>query len=176
MRSLSLIRRTGSHMLRSPMCGERRGSSQPSPSSFARISAVGIALAASLVWPRASLPAQARPDGSTDSVSTCLRFMFSPWTPALAWHEAGHQNAMDSSRVARDDAGRGWAAPTPVVSDTILMLFPPWWPAGVSIQVGLKQLATRDTVVGEARALIADANRPVPTSRARVWRVPCGSR
>lgn len=111
--------------------------------------------------------AQAGDDG------TCLRFTFGTWTPSLDWARAGHPG-IDTAGVARDEAGRGWASQAGVSSgDTVLVLFPPWWAAGVSVSLGTKPAAIGDTVTGRATALVADAAITSPTSRVRAWRVAC---
>jgi hypothetical protein len=117
-----------------------------------------------------------RAGAQADTASTCLRFTFGAWTPALDWQGAGHGRSIDSTHVARDANGRPWAAPTGgsgAPGDTVLMLFPPWWPAGVSIEMRTADFARGDTVTGKATALVADARRVSPVAKARVWRVAC---
>lgn len=118
--------------------------------------------------PRASARAQA-PAG------TCLAFEFGTWAPPLDWSAAGH-----SGRPASHDPlapnGRSWAAELPSGADTLLILFPDWWPAGVSLAFPRRLTTTADTLRGVARALVADSRLPVPTAPVRAWTVPCGKR
>jgi hypothetical protein len=53
-----------------------------------------------------------------------------------------------------------------------LLLFPSWWPAGVTVRFSL--VPGRDSTRGEARAFVADGRVEPPTSLVTVWRVPCG--
>lgn len=124
-----------------------------------------------------TLPLRAQEAVARDDVPTCLRFTFGPWTPALDWKTAGHRGAPDSSHVGRTPEGRGWAAPSAAnATDTVLVLFPAFWPAGVLLEFDPRALTASDTVTGKATALVADAHRPSPVSRARVWRVACAVR
>jgi len=126
------------------------------------------------LMPRALAAQDASPAADTP---TCLRFTFGAWTPALDWKLAGHRGAADSTHVGHTPEGRGWAAPASGQNaDTVLVLFPGFWPAGVSLTFDPRALSAADTVIGKATALVADANKPSPVSRARVWRVPCTAR
>jgi hypothetical protein len=52
----------------------------------------------------------------------------------------------------------------------VLVLFPSWWPAGVTIE----WRETRgDTLFGIARALVADGRIPNPVSTVQATRLPC---
>lgn len=117
--------------------------------------------------------AQAAPAHDQSDAPVCLGFSFGRWVPALDWHAAGHVVALDSARVPLAAGGRGWATSADNGTDTTLMLFPPWWPAGVSVQLATRTPMTGDTTVGRATALIADGRAQAPTSRVRAWRVPC---
>jgi hypothetical protein len=113
---------------------------------------------------------------STDApeAALCFGFAFGPWTPALDWKWAGHAATLDSARVPRAPDGRGWAAlDVQSESDTTLMLFPPWWPAGVTIALASKPAGMGDTVSGHAKALVADGAKRPPTSAIRAWLVHC---
>ncbi len=139
--------------------------------SFPRIL---VAVGALLAVHTADVQAQEVP---RDETPTCLRFTFGAWTPALDWQTAGHRGALDSLHVDRTPEGRGWAAPSAArATDTVLVLFPSFWPAGVSLEFDPRALSASDTVVGKATALVADARKASPISRARVWRVPCAVR
>ena len=59
-------------------------------------------------------------------------------------------------------------------SDTVLVLYPAFWPAGVAVSLGARELAAGDTVLGRATALVADAHKASPVAKVRAWRVPCG--
>jgi hypothetical protein len=119
--------------------------------------------------------AQAASSGDTTDASACLGFSFGPWNPPLDWRLAGHDVPVDSARVPRAPGGRGWASPNAASrTDTTLMLFPAWWPVGVEVAFNARGPARGDTVSGHATALVADGRREAPTSRVRVWQVPCG--
>jgi hypothetical protein len=119
--------------------------------------------------------AQAPPPSSPSDASQCFGFAFGPWNPALNWEAAGHGHTLDSARVPRAPGGRGWAATeVEAQSDTTLLLFPPWWPAGIVITYGAKPVSPKDTVPGRAVALVADGRKRPPTSSVRLWQVPCG--
>ena len=60
------------------------------------------------------------------------------------------------------------------VEDSIVLLFPKWWPVAVAVTLPTRRPAPGDTVAGRAVALVADAKAKVPTSRVRAWAVPCG--
>jgi hypothetical protein len=130
---------------------------------------LGVAL---LLAPR---PGTAQATSAPADAPVCLGFSFGPWTPALDWRAAGHGAPVDSARVPRAPGGRGWAASDAApLSDTTVMLFPPWWPVGVMVDLASKAPAAGDTVAGRAMALVNDGRRRSPTSRVRAWRVPCG--
>ena len=129
---------------------------------------MGLALA----LPR--LAAAQAPAGDERGATVCLGFSFGAWKPALDWKRAGHANPVDSARVPRAPEGRGWATPEGASADTTLMLFPPWWPVGVVVELPTGAPALGDTVAGRARALVGDGRRESPTSRVRAWRVACG--
>jgi hypothetical protein len=109
----------------------------------------------------------------------CLRFKFGAWAPALDWKRSGHPSAPDSVQVPRSASGQAWAvgmtqSPTVAAGDTSFVLYPGFWPAGVTISFDPRAFASRDTVTGTARALVADGRQPSSTARAIVWRVSCG--
>jgi hypothetical protein len=118
--------------------------------------------------------AQNADSAQTDETAVCLGFSFGSWTPPLDWRQAGHGAAIDSTHVPRAPGGRGWAAPSAhSPADSALTLYPTWWPVGVVVELSSRAPAPGDTVTGRATALIADAKQPPPTSRVRVWQVPC---
>jgi hypothetical protein len=107
--------------------------------------------------------------------SQCYGFAFGAWTPALDWQLAGHGAPVDSARVPRAPNGRGWAAiDVEPQSDSTLLLFPPWWPAGISVKFATKPASPNDTIAGRAVALVADGRKRPPTTAVKLWRVPCG--
>lgn len=97
-----------------------------------------LALGTTIATP-SSLCAQSMSEAGRDA--SCLRYLFGTWTPALDWRGAGHTVSLDSAKLDRAPRGRSWAAPTGTPSgDTILMLYPPFWPAGVSLAFDPKRL------------------------------------
>jgi hypothetical protein len=130
------------------------------------------ALAASLAL---AAPAGAVAQSRTEA-PVCRGFAFGKWTPALDWKAAGHAVTIDPRFHQRAEDGRDWATTQAVESESIVVLLPSWWPAGVSVTLPNRAPAMGDTVVGSAFAYVADGRRAVPTSRVRAWRVPCASR
>jgi hypothetical protein len=131
-----------------------------------------------LTLPLVSMGAQQ--SGATDSASqrgveagACYGFSFGKWTPPLDWQRAGHAPVADSLTKIHPAAGRDWAAPTPEPGATLLILYPSWWLAGVSIEFSGRAPAAGDTVSAKATALVADGRVTPPTAPARVWRVAC---
>jgi hypothetical protein len=118
-----------------------------------------------------SAPAQSTPPSSAPA---CLGFAFGRWSPALDWRAAGHGAVLDTSRVQHAPSGRDWAVGgTATESDSVLILFPRWWPVGVAVELPTREPAPGDTIVGRARAFVASGQSTVPTTRVRAWRVPC---
>lgn len=106
--------------------------------------------------------------------NVCLGFTFGPWTPRLDWARSGHAGAMDSARVPRAPGGRSWAASQLAsAADSTLMLFPPWWPAGVWVTLARARVAVGDSVAGTATALVADGHVRPSRSRVTARRLPC---
>lgn len=118
--------------------------------------------------------AQEGTDAGVDTSAVCLGFAFGKWSPPLDWHAARHPGALDSSSVGHAPGGRGWAS-DPTTTDSTLMLYPGWWPVGVSVALPTRAPARGDTVTGTAIALVADGRVQNPTARVRAWRVPCGA-
>lgn len=146
--------------------------------SFVRVAVVGAALLAAPPSPRAQdrpAPEPAPIPAPRADAPACYGFSFGPWTPALDWRRAGHDVALDSARTALAPGGRAWAASQLASdADSTLMLFPPWWPAGVWVTLGRARLAVGDTVLGSATALVGDGRLKPSTSRVRAWRLSCG--
>jgi hypothetical protein len=138
---------------------------------LARRLAAPLLAAAALAAARTSVDAQS-------SGPACLGFAFGAWSPALDWRAAGHGAKPDSSRLQHAPAGRDWAVNgSRSESDSLMMLFPSWWPAGVIVTLPTREPAAGDTLTGRATALVANGRVAAPTARVRAWRVPCsGSR
>lgn len=123
---------------------------------------------------RPALAQSAQPSHGSEPAE-CFGFAFGSWTPALDWQMAGHGSPVDSALVPRAPNGRGWAAiDVEPQSDSTLLLFPPWWPAGISVKLTNKFASSHDTIAGRAIALVADGRKRPPTSSVRLWQVPCG--
>lgn len=136
--------------------------------------AIGFALAATGVAARAQgADSAATPRRQEDAV--CLGFAFGAFTPKLDWQRAGHDPVRDSSLLQHAPAGRDWAADIATNRDSLLYLFPAWWPVGVLVEVPKRSLAYGDTVTGRATALVARGDLTPPVAKVRAWRVPCGN-
>lgn len=115
------------------------------------------------------LPAQATPD-------ECYRFAFGAWDPPLKSVASTYNPGYDPTKSAPAGAPRDWAArlpngkPAETGADSVLLLFPAWWPAGVSIDWREQR---GDTLVGHAVALVADGRVKNPVSSVRAVRVAC---
>ncbi|NUS97563.1 MAG: hypothetical protein HOQ11_09160 [Gemmatimonadaceae bacterium] len=108
-----------------------------------------------------------------DADAVCLGFAFGPFTPKLDWEKAGHRPVRDSSALQHAPAGRDWAADIATRRDSVLYLFPAWWPVGVLVEVPNRAPAYGDTVSGRATALVARGDLEPPVAKVRAWRVPC---
>lgn len=144
----------------------------------AQIGGVLLGVIVTLALPLVALGAQQ--SGVRDSLApkgveagACYGFSFGKWTPPLDWEKAGHAPVADSLKRIHPAAGRDWAAPTPEVGSSLLILYPSWWLAGVSIEFSGGAPARGDTVQAKATALVADGRVTSPTAPARVWRVAC---
>lgn len=122
-----------------------------------------------------TIPGAVRAQGApatADDDAVCYRFAFGAWSPALDKVAAGHDPDARGGPGAPN--GRDWA-----VSDlgpgVTLMLFPAWWPAGVSVRLPGPPPAVGDTATGTATALVADGRRRPPTAPIRVLGVACGA-
>jgi hypothetical protein len=136
----------------------------------------GLALLAFMVLAVGRAGAQAAQPAGRSEPTVCYGFSFGKWAPPLDWQNAGHAVALDSARVPRAPGGRGWAASDlEFQSDTSIILFPPWWPAGVIVQFPAKPKSASDTVAGRAQALVADGRQTPSASPIRAWLIPCQS-
>jgi len=126
---------------------------------------VGLALAPCVA--RAQRPAA--PD-------ECFGFKFGAWEPSLKSVASTANPGYDPTTSAPAGAPREWAAHVPTgratnaPQDSVLMLFPAWWPVGVSIEWTEHR---GDTLIGTARALVADGRLKNPVTSVRAMRVPC---
>lgn len=111
--------------------------------------------------------------GSSREPDECFGFSFGAWDPPLRSVANTFNPGEDPKAGAATGAPRGWAARTPngrEAGDSSLILFPAWWPSGVTVEwTG----ARGDTLFGVAHALVADGRLKVPASAVRGLRVPC---
>ena len=122
-----------------------------------------------------SAGAQAPATGPDTTPAPCFGFGFGGWTPRLDWRAAGHGEQPNPATLAHAPSGRDWAADGLGGRDSVLMLYPAWWPAGVSVELPTMRPAFGDTIVGRATALVSDGRKTAPTSRVRAWPVHCGA-
>lgn len=124
---------------------------------------------------------------SGSAPSACWRFAFGEWTPPLDWSKAGHagDSAGVAARVQRardsvydnDSAGARRNAMTIEYTKQgmLVVLYPPWWPAGVSLTFD-STLAGGREMAGTAVALVADGTRASPHTRAHAQQTACPGR
>jgi len=131
----------------------------------------GRALAAVLAGSATVLAAQVTP-----TPTECLGFKFGTWEPSLRSVASTYNPGYDPKASAPAGAPRDWAARIPngrtpeTAADSVLMLFPAWWPVGVTIEWKEQH---GDTLVGIARALVADGRLKNPETSVRAMHVPC---
>lgn len=109
---------------------------------------------------------------ATEAAPVCYRFAFGAWTPSLDRAAAGHDPGARAAGAGAPN-GRDWAADD-FGGGATLMLFPAWWPAGVSVTLRGPAPAVGDTAVGTATALVADGRKQPPVAPIRVMGVSCG--
>jgi len=106
----------------------------------------------------------------------CFGFKFGAWEPSLKSVASAGNPGYDPTASAPAGAQRDWAARVPngrntsSPADSVLMLFPAWWPVGVAIEWTEQH---GDTLVGTAHALVADGRLKNPSTTVRGMRVPC---
>jgi hypothetical protein len=106
----------------------------------------------------------------------CYGFKFGAWDPPLKTVASAYSPGHDPTTSAPAGAPRDWAARVPngqttnSPADTVLMLFPAWWPVGGQIRWTGQH---RDTLVGIAIALVADGRLKNPVTTVRGVRVAC---
>lgn len=103
----------------------------------------------------------------------CFRFIFGEWSPPLDAKAAGHAPFPPAESLPRAPDGRGWALSDSTAHDVQLMLYPSFWPAGVSVRFPHPPRTVGDTVRGMAIALVADGRVRSPEADAMAWLVPC---
>jgi len=120
--------------------------------------------------------ARAQAAVSAAEAATCYGFSFGPWTPPLDWHASGHEGVRESISVPLASGGRAWASEvTQADANGTMLLFPSWWPVGVSVALPAGALASGDTVEGRATALVANGYATPSRAAVRAWLVPCGA-
>ena len=106
----------------------------------------------------------------------CYGFTFGTWYPPLKTVASAYSPGYDPTTSAPAGAPRDWAARVPngqttnSPADSVLMLFPAWWPVGLQIQWTGQQ---GDTLVGTAIALVADGRLKNPVTTVRGVRIAC---
>lgn len=137
---------------------------------------VGFALLAAASLGALTTAARAQAVVSAAEAATCFGFSFGPWTPPLDWHASGHEGTRESISVPLASGGRAWADELshPDASGTML-LFPSWWPVGVSVALPARVLAPGDTVEGRATALVGNGYATPSRAAVRAWLVSCGT-
>ena len=106
----------------------------------------------------------------------CFGFSFGKWEPALKSASSTYSPGYDPTSSAPSGAPRSWAMRSPTSdsagapADSVLLLFPPWWPAGVAIHWTAQR---GDTLFGAATAMVADGRVKNPVAAVRALRVPC---
>jgi len=128
-----------------------------------------VILLALVLVPGTRLRAQRTPD-------ECFGFKFGAWDPPLKSVASAGNPGYDPTASAPAGAQRDWAARVPngrttsSPADSVLMLFPAWWPVGVEIEWTEQR---GDTLIGTAHALVADGRLKNPVTSVRGTRVPC---
>jgi hypothetical protein len=128
-----------------------------------------LILLALTLAPTTALSAQRTPD-------ECFGFKFGAWEPPLKSVASAGNPGYDPTASASAGAQRDWAARVPngrttsSPADSVLMLFPAWWPVGVEIEWTEQR---GDTLIGTAHALVADGRLKNPVTSVRATLVPC---
>jgi hypothetical protein len=156
-------------MRRQATCGELAGITP-----MRRVIGLVLFVSASLAASTGAARAQTVP--SSTEAGSCLGFSFGPFTPALDWRASGHERTPDSISVPLAPGGRAWAASlSHVGAERAMLLFPTWWPVGVTVDLPARPLAPGDTVEGRATALVANGYVTSPSATVRAWLVACGA-
>jgi hypothetical protein len=121
-----------------------------------------------------ALASLAHAQGTSRDEPVCLGFSFGAWTPPLDWRGAGHGEMPRASVLQHAPSGRDWASDGGAgAADTLLILYPAWWPAGVRVDLPTRTPAVGDTVVGKALAFVANGAVKSPEAKVRAWQVVC---
>lgn len=139
---------------------------------FAAVAALAALHGATPAVASAQGAAPVPPAGAREE-SVCLGFAFGAFTPKLDWAAAGHRPIHDGLATQQAPGGRGWASDDGLPNDSLLYLFPAWWPVGVLVELPRRSPMLGDTVIGRATALVARGNVTPPAARVRAWRIPC---
>ena len=120
------------------------------------------------------LAAQASPP-RMPAPDECFGFKFGSWDPPLKSVASTYNPGYDPVSSAPAGSPRDWAARIPngkpeTAADSVLLLFPAWWPAGVSIEWTEQR---GDTLIGKAHALVADGRIRNPVTAVRGVHVAC---
>ncbi|HEX3158110.1 MAG TPA: hypothetical protein VHQ45_06310 [Gemmatimonadaceae bacterium] len=134
---------------------------------------LGALLVAPLPASRAAAQDTERSPAAAPPERYCFGFAFGAWTPPLDARRAGHTALPPGAGTPATPEGRDWAASGMGAS---LVLFPSWWPAGVSVHFPHGAPTPGDTVQGEAHAFVANGRVDVPSAPVRAWVVPCARR
>lgn len=105
----------------------------------------------------------------------CFGFKFGSWDPPLKSVASTYNPGYDPVASAPPGSPRDWAAriangKSDTAADSVLLLFPAWWPAGVAIEWKEQR---GDTLIGTARALVADGRVKNPVTPVRGIHVAC---
>jgi hypothetical protein len=105
----------------------------------------------------------------------CFGFKFGSWDPPLKSVASTYNPGYDPVSSAPAGSPRDWAVRIPngkpeTAADSVLLLFPGWWPAGVAIEWTEQR---GDTLLGRARALVADGRVKNPVTAVRGMHVAC---
>ena len=131
-----------------------------------RLATLAIAITMPVIARAQDSSATAAPPAANE----CLRFAFGAWSTPLDWRAAGHRDpslAPDSTAAQRENATRN-----SLDRPGDILLFPPWWPVGVYIELDTTR-SRGDTIRGVATALVANGQAKVPTAKVMALRSPC---
>jgi hypothetical protein len=129
---------------------------------------VMLVIAPRLLGAQAPPPRMPTPD-------ECFGFKFGSWDPPLKSVASTYNPGYDPVSGAPAGSPRDWAARIPngkseTAADSVLLLFPAWWPAGVAIEWTEQR---GDTLIGKAHALVADGRIKNPVTGVRGLHVAC---
>lgn len=114
----------------------------------------------------AQVQTRAPATGPDTTPAPCFGFVFGGWTPRLDWRAAGHGEQPNPASLSHAPSGRDWATDGLGGRDSVLMLYPVWWPAGVSVELPTMRPAFGDTIVGRATALVSGERHAARVHRA----------